>query len=83
MPWIPADGNTGADEDLWPRGRTGNVIRALSLVPDEVRTMLATSDVHYLPIADVMNPQAQGRALERAQIELLAARVSALNQCYY
>lgn len=83
VPWIPADANTGAEADLWPRGRTGNVIRALSLVPDEVRTLLDTSDVHYVPIGDVSRTGVDGRALSRDQIELLAARVSALNQCFY
>lgn len=83
VPWIPADGNTGAEADLWPRGRTGNVIRALSLVPDEVWTLLDTSDVHYVPIADVGRTEVGSRALARDQIELLAARVSALDQCFY
>ncbi|MDZ7824933.1 MAG: hypothetical protein U5R48_01520 [Gammaproteobacteria bacterium] len=59
------------------------MIRACSLVPDEVRTLLDTSDVHYVPIGDVSRTGVDGRALSRDQIELLAARVSALNQCFY
>ncbi len=83
VPMIPADANDGAEADLWQRGRTGNVIRALSLVPDEVRTLGDLSEAHYLPHTRVMNPAARGSHLDRNQIELLAGRVSALNQCFY
>ncbi len=83
VPMIPADRNSGAEADLWPRGRTGNVIRALSLVPDEVRTLGDLSAAHYLPNAQVGDPTARSEHLDRSQIELIAGRVSALNQCYY
>jgi hypothetical protein len=83
VPMIPADANDGAEADLWQPGRTGNVIRALSLVPDEVRTLGELSEAHYLPHASVMNPAARGAHLNRSQIELIAGRVSALNQCFY
>jgi hypothetical protein len=83
VPMIPADGNVGAEADLWPRGRTGNVIRAMSLVPDEVRTLNDLSAVHYLPNHLVGDPRAHGEHLDRQQMELVAGRVSALNQCYY
>lgn len=83
VPMIPADGNSGTEADLWPRGRTGNVIRAMSLVPDEVRTLNDLSAVHYLPNHLVGDPRARGEHLDRQQMELVAGRVSALNQCYY
>lgn len=74
---------TGAESDLW-QGRTGNVVRALSLVPDAVRQLKELSSAHYLDMKDVPNPSANGgRAISRAQIELLAGRVSALNECFY
>jgi hypothetical protein len=85
--WVPMvdANNAGTPEaDLWPSERTGNVIRAMSLVPDEVRTLNDLSAAHYLPMALV--PQAgvdAGRALHRSQMELVAGRVSALNACYY
>jgi hypothetical protein len=83
--WVPMIGETAlgpAEADLWdPPG--GNVIRALSLVPDEVRTLMDLSDTHYLPGDRVMDPRAGGEVLDRAQIELVAARVSALNECFY
>jgi hypothetical protein len=38
----------------------------------------------YVPIEQVPDPSADpGRALSRAQIELVAGRVSALNECFY
>ena len=83
VPMIPADANLGAEADLWPIGRTGNVIRAMSLVPDEVRTLGDLGAVHYLPNIDVGNPEARPEHLDRPQTELIAARVSALNQCFY
>ena len=84
VPMIPADGTTGPEADLWTRGRTGNVIRAMSLVPDAVRDLTLLSKAHYLPLKDIANFGGDtGRALDRMQIELIAGRVSALNECFY
>ncbi|MBV1905668.1 MAG: hypothetical protein KUG75_06295 [Pseudomonadales bacterium] len=83
VPLIPADENINAESDLWPKGKTGYVIQAMSLVPDEVRTLSDLSATHYLPMHAVGSPTAQGEFLDRQQIELVASRVSALNQCYY
>jgi alkylhydroperoxidase family enzyme len=82
VPMISSDRASGAEADLFGGRRTGNVIRAMSLVPDEVRNMKDLSSQHYLPIEDVGNPTV-GRALTRNQIELVAGRVSALNECFY
>ena len=82
VPTIPASDTRGAEADLWPPGRTGNVIRALSLVPDEVRSLSELGAAHYLPFNRMMDLRA-GRAIDRMQIELLAARVSALRECFY
>ena len=80
--WVPMLKRASGDEaDLWS-GVTGNVIRALSLVPDEVRGLKELSAAHYLGIEEMMDFGA-GRALDRAQIELVAGRVSALNDCFY
>lgn len=84
VPMIPADGNTGKEADLWPKGRTGNVIRAMSLVPDAVRDLMLLSDVQYIDHEEMMKFRVEaGRAIDRLQIELVAGRVSALNQCFY
>ena len=84
--WVPmiSMDNAGTPEaDLWPTGRTGNVIRALSLVPDEVRTLGDLSAVHYLPNSQVRDPSAVQGSLTRPQMELIAGRVSVLNDCFY
>jgi len=65
------------------RPRVPNVARALSLVPDAVVQFRELSEVHYLPIDDVVDPRARGRSLTRPQMELIAGRVSALNECFY
>jgi alkylhydroperoxidase family enzyme len=79
---IPAAAANGAEADLWQRGRTGNVIRALSLVPDEVRALKDLSAAHYLSPEEMMD-LTRGRTLDRRQIELVAGRVSALRECFY
>lgn len=79
---IPASAARGAEADLWSPGRTGNVIRALSLVPDEVRTLSDLGAAHYLPFNRMMDLRA-ARSIDRMQIELLAARVSTLRECFY
>lgn len=83
--WVPMIEKLGEDEaDLWSQGRTGNVIRAMSLVPDAVRLLKTLSDAQYVAMEDVPNPEANGgRAISRAQIEFIAARVSAINDCFY
>jgi len=87
--WVPlvatADA-TGPEADLYGGARRApNVMRALSLVPDEVRMLRSLAPSHYVPFERV--PDAgftpPGRALSRAQMELIAARVSALNECFY
>ncbi len=72
----------GPEADLWEARKTANVIRALSLVPDEVRGLKDLSGAHYMKPAEMMDFRARG-PLDRAQIELIAARVSALRECFY
>ena len=82
---VPFDNSGTPEEDLWPAKRTGNVIRAMSLAPDEVRTLNDLGGAHYIEhglVRDVSAARAGG-ALSRAQIELVAGRVSILNDCFY
>ena len=55
----------------------------LALVPGAVRQLKELSAVHYLPIDRVIDPRARMPGLSRAQMELVAGRVSALNECFY
>ena len=76
---------SGADEqDLWPQGRTGNVIRALSQVPNAAREWIGLSNNQYLPLHKVVDPSSDTeRVLDRQQIEIVAGRVSSHNECFY
>ncbi len=65
----------------WKRA---NVARALSLVPEGVRTFFRMVAAMYSGTAtDFEKMVWDHRPLGRPQVELLAARVSALNQCFY
>ena len=83
VPMVPADNSGTAEADLWPANGTGNVIRAMSLVPDEVRTLNDLGSVHYLPHDHVRDPSASQGSLSRPQMELIAGKVSILNDCFY
>ena len=85
VPMVPFDNSGTPEADLWKANRTGNVIRALSLAPDEVRTLHDLGGAHYIDHDLVRDPSASrsGGALSRAQIELVAGRVSILNDCFY
>ena len=83
VPMILAERATGSEADLYGGKQTGNVIRAMSLVPDEVRTLQDLSSAHYLPSGQVRDPHASAGTLNRLQMELIAGRVSALRQCFY
>ena len=84
VPAVPVEGAVGAESDLWPAGRTANVIRALSLVPDALREYKGIFSVQYLPLGGTRSfDVVEGRAINRMQIELIAGRVSAVNECFY
>jgi hypothetical protein len=85
VPWLaPEDARGGADADLYPFDRpAANIYKAMSLVPDAVRGFFDLVETQYLPGAVMRDFTREYRAITHAQIELLAARVSALNQCLY
>lgn len=84
VPMLPLRAARRAAPDLFgDLPMVPNVIGAMSLVPDAVRDLKRLASVHYLRDLDVANPRARGEVLDRAQMELVAARVSALNECFY
>ncbi len=85
VPTIPNGQETGPDADLYWGQPAPNVLRAMSLVPDEVRASLGVlMGAHYLSVTQGLDPASNGgRALSRTQMEILASRVSALNECFY
>ncbi len=81
---VPATALDLEDVDIYgDRPFAANVIRALSLVPPAVRALEAAHDAHYLSFAEMQQFEGFDRTLSRAQIEFVAARVSALNECFY
>jgi hypothetical protein len=83
VPLLPSTVDSGPEADLW-ESRTGFVIRALSLVPDEVRSLVDLLQVHYLPNNQIWNlTRSPYGTLSRIQTEMVASRVSALNGCFY
>ena len=86
--WLPLlnENNLAEPEkDMYGGIKQGaNVLRAMSLVPDEVRNLLQISEAMYLNDRDVANFKADGgRAISRDQIEMLSSRVSLINECFY
>jgi len=83
VPMIAVEDATGPEADLYGRaGFVPNIMRAMSLVPDEVRALRRATESHYVPVDQIPDPTVR-RSLDRSQMELVAARVSALNECFY
>ena len=86
LPMVAVGEDTGVAEGLYGDARmVPNVVRALSLVPEETRAQKRLGEVQYLPYGNVSNAKRGNdlRALSRVQMELVAARVSKLNECFY
>src|SRR6516162_9434222 len=64
-------------------GVPANIRRALSLVPEEAYEWFRLVEVQYLPGKAMRDFANEYRAITHAQIELVAGRVSVLNQCFY
>jgi len=61
-----------------------NVGRGLSLVPEEMRSARDLMLAHYMKYEQVATDwEPRGRAISRSQMELVAARTSAKNDCFY
>lgn len=77
---------TGALAEAWfPGGEqryVPHVHQALSLVPAEAIAFRALGGATYLDTPG-LNDTTVGRAISRPQIELVASRMAALNQCFY
>ena len=85
MPTVPNPPEGGAAaEDLYGGQPKPYIFRGMSLVPDELRAHLALERVQYLPLEKILEYDfAHHEGLSRAQAELVAGRVSALNDCFY
>jgi len=83
LPLVEPEDAVEADGPMYPSPKAGYIYRGLSLVPQSLRDYWALANNHYLPGEFVYQFDKSIRAIERPQVEILAARVSALHQCAY
>jgi len=82
--WLEPADLTDREAGIYPEGRpSANIMKAMSLVPNEVRSFFDVVSHQYQGPLAMRDFSREYRAISHAQIELLAARVSALNQCLY
>lgn len=79
----PPDGGQLADK-LYGGHPKPYIVRGLSLVPEEMLAHVEMEEVQYLPLKNILEPQYQHHeGFTRSQVEIVAGRVSALNECFY
>jgi len=83
--WAPniAWDEFGPNEADYFVGPEASIRRALTLVPDEARGFFDVVAQQYLAGHEMRDFTKEFRAITHGQIELIAARVSAINQCTY
>ncbi len=83
VPMLLNNGAVGQESDLWG-DKSANVIRAFSAVPNAVRDWIMISNAQYLSFDGMTNfDSPENQSINRMQIELIAGRVSAVNECFY
>lgn len=83
LPLVEPEDATEADGPLYPNPKAGYIYRGLSLVPQSLLDYWALANCHYMPGEFVYQFDKSIRAIRRPQVEILAARVSAMHQCVY
>lgn len=82
VPSPPAGGSLG--ESLYGKNPAGNILRSLSLVPAEARRVINLIGNQYYSSEQLMDFSASSsHALSRAQVEVVASKVSEHNRCFY
>jgi hypothetical protein len=66
-----------------PADARAAVVQALTSVPAEDRRLWSLADAQYIPDAEMVDPAWSRGTLSRPQMELVAARVSQLRECFY
>ncbi len=88
LAWVPTVPN-GPDgralgEALYGGRPMPYIVRAMSLVPEELRLHLALEQAQYLPLHRILEyDYRHHEGLARVQAEVVAGRISALNGCFY
>jgi len=82
IPNGPAGGDIGAE--LYHGHPMPYIVRALSLVPDELKAHVELEVAHYTRLDKLFDFDYQHHeGLTRSQAEVVAGRISALNDCFY
>lgn len=82
--WLMPEDASEREAFVFPPGRPpANIRRAMSLVPPEVAGFFDLVEAQYLPGSAMRDFSREYRSITHAQIELVAARVSAINRCEY
>lgn len=82
IPSAPAGGDLAVE--LFGKEPAPNIVRSLSLVPDEARRLNNILNHEYFSLETIFDLTFSSlEGVSRPQLELVAARVSALNQCFY
>ena len=83
--WVPniAWDEFGPNEADFFVGPEANIRRALTLVPNEARSFFDLVTNQYYSREQMLDLKQEFRSISHLQIELLASRVSAINQCTY
>ena len=84
--WVPLilhGEETGTEADIYSGVPRAYILMALTLVPEAKRAFFDLVETQYLPGRWMRDYEVEYRAISHAQIEFLAARISALNQCVY
>lgn len=82
MPNIAWD-EFGPNEADFFVGPEANIRRALTLVPNEARQFFDLVTNQYYSREQMLDLTQEYRAISHLQTELLASRISAINQCTY
>jgi hypothetical protein len=82
LPTGPAGGDAG--KALYGDNMQPFIYRALSLVPSEARSIIEGGNLQYLTLDHFFDfDYSLYPELSRSQVELIAGRVSAFNECFY
>ena len=83
VPTVPPEGAVGDEADLWA-DFAPNVVRALTLVPNALREWREIASAQYIALEKMATYfKDDSRSINRLQMELVAGRVSAVNECFY
>ena len=88
MAWVPTipNGPEGGElgAELYGGKPMPYILRGLSLVPDELRAHIELEGIQYTQLGRIFEYDYQHHeGLTRPQVEIVAGRVSALNECFY